>query len=41
MRQTRETADQLLAEGMIEEAEAYMEARREVFLGTWLPPAKD
>lgn len=31
MRQTRVTADQLLAEGKIEQAEAYMEARREVF----------
>lgn len=31
MRQTRVTADALLAEGNIEEAEAYMEARRAVF----------
>lgn len=31
MRITRVTADQLLAEGKIEEAEAYMEARRQVF----------
>ena len=31
MRQTRVTADQLLAEGKIEEAEAYMEDRRAVF----------
>jgi hypothetical protein len=32
MRQTRVTVDQLLAEGEIEAAEAYMEARRQVFL---------
>jgi hypothetical protein len=31
MRETRVTADKLLAEGKIEEAEAYMEARRQVF----------
>ena len=31
MRQTRVTADQLLAEGKLEEAETYMEARRAVF----------
>ena len=31
MHETRVTADQLLAEGKIEEAEAYMEARRQVF----------
>lgn len=31
MRETRVTADELLAEGKIEEAEAYMEARRQVF----------
>lgn len=31
MRQTRVTVDQLLADGQIEEAEAYMEARRQVF----------
>jgi hypothetical protein len=31
MRITREHADELLAEGKIEEAEAYMEARRQVF----------
>ena len=31
MRQTRVTVDQLLAEGKIEEAEDYMEARRQVF----------
>lgn len=31
MRITRVTADQLLADGMIEQAEAYMEARRQVF----------
>jgi len=31
MRVTRVTADQLLADGKIEEAEAYMEARRQVF----------
>lgn len=31
MRQTRVTVDQLLAEGKIEEAETYMEARRQVF----------
>ena len=32
MHQTRVKADELLAEGKIEEAEAYMEARRQVFL---------
>jgi hypothetical protein len=31
MHETRVTTDQLLAEGKIEEAEAYMEARREIF----------
>ncbi len=31
MHETRVTADQLLAEGKIEEAEAYMEARRQIF----------
>lgn len=31
MHETRVTADQLLAEGRIEEAEAYMEARRQIF----------
>lgn len=31
MRETRVTADELLAQGEIEEAEAYMEARRQVF----------
>ena len=31
MRQTRVTADRLLAEGKIEEAEQYMESRRQVF----------
>lgn len=31
MHETRVTADELLAEGKIEEAEAYMEARRQVF----------
>ena len=31
MRETRVTADQLLAEGKIEEAEQYMEQRRVVF----------
>ena len=31
MHETRVTADQLLAEGKIEKAEAYMEARRQVF----------
>jgi hypothetical protein len=31
MRQTRVTADQLLAEGKVEAAEEYMEARRQVF----------
>jgi hypothetical protein len=31
MHETRVTADQLLAEGKIEEAEAYMESRREIF----------
>ena len=31
MRETRVTADELLAEGKIEEAEAYMEQRRQVF----------
>jgi len=31
MRQTRTTVDQLLAEGKVEEAEQYMEARRKVF----------
>ena len=31
MHETRVKADELLAEGKIEEAEAYMEARREVF----------
>lgn len=31
MRETRVTVDKLLAEGKIEEAEAYMEARRQVF----------
>ena len=31
MHETRVTADELLAEGKIEEAEAYMEARREIF----------
>jgi hypothetical protein len=31
MRQTRVTADQLLAEGKVEAAEKYMEARRQVF----------
>lgn len=31
MHETRITADQLLAEGKVEEAEAYMEARREIF----------
>jgi hypothetical protein len=31
MHTTRVTADELLAEGKIEEAEAYMEARREIF----------
>jgi hypothetical protein len=31
MRETRVEVDRLLAEGMVEEAEAYMEARREVF----------
>lgn len=31
MRQTRVTADRLLAEGRIEEAEQYMESRRQVF----------
>ncbi len=31
MRETRVTVDELLAEGKIEEAEAYMDARREVF----------
>lgn len=31
MRETRVTADELLAQGKIEEAEAYMEARRQVF----------
>lgn len=31
MRKTRETVDQLLAEGKVEEAETYMEARREIF----------
>jgi hypothetical protein len=31
MRITREHADQLLEQGKIEEAEAYMEARRQVF----------
>lgn len=32
MHETRITADALLAEGKVEEAEAYMEARRQVFL---------
>src|SRR4030095_11142747 len=32
MHETRVTADELLAEGKIEEAEAYMEKRRQVFL---------
>jgi hypothetical protein len=32
MHETRVTADALLAEGKIEEAEAYMESRRVVFL---------
>jgi len=32
MHETRVKADELLAEGRIEEAEAYMEARRQVFL---------
>lgn len=32
MHETRITADALLAEGKIEEAEAYMEARRQIFL---------
>ncbi|MBI4310340.1 MAG: hypothetical protein HY681_01055 [Chloroflexi bacterium] len=32
MRQTRQRTDELLAEGKIEEAEAYMEARRQVFV---------
>jgi hypothetical protein len=31
MHETRVTTDQLLAEGKVEEAEAYMEARREIF----------
>jgi hypothetical protein len=31
MHETRVTADKLLAEGKIEEAEAYMEQRRQVF----------
>lgn len=31
MAKTRETVDQMLAEGKVEEAEAYMEARRKVF----------
>jgi hypothetical protein len=31
MRETRETVDQLLAEGKIEQAEEYMEARRKIF----------
>ncbi len=31
MHTTRVTADAMLAEGKIEEAEAYMEARREIF----------
>jgi hypothetical protein len=31
MRETRVTVDKLLAEGKIEEAEAYMEARRQIF----------
>jgi hypothetical protein len=31
MRETRVTADELLAEGKIEEAETYMEARRQIF----------
>ena len=31
MRETRVTADELLAEGKVEEAEAYMEARRQIF----------
>ena len=31
MRETRVTADALLAEGKIEEAEAYMESRRQTF----------
>lgn len=32
MRETRQTADRLLAEGKIEEAEAYMEERRRLFV---------
>jgi hypothetical protein len=32
MHETRVNADALLAEGRIEEAEAYMEARRQIFL---------
>jgi hypothetical protein len=32
MHQTRVTVDQLLAEGMIEEAESYMEERRRLFV---------
>ena len=32
MGETRRTADELLAEGRIEEAEAYMEARRQIFV---------
>lgn len=32
MRETRVTADQLLADGKIEEAEAYMEQRRSIFI---------
>jgi len=31
MRETRERVDALLAEGQVEEAESYMEARRRVF----------
>src|SRR5690606_25008448 len=32
MHETRVTVDQLLADGRVEEAEAYMEARRQVFV---------
>jgi hypothetical protein len=31
MHETRVTADQLLADGKIEEAETYMEQRRQIF----------
>jgi len=40
MHKTRITVDQLLSEGKVEEAEAYMEQRRRTFLGERLPLAQ-